>query len=122
MANVRTEHVVFAMIENGVAAVTRLHAKEEIAKATAEKAVGQLMTLKRAEDAAGLASWVAETFPQGTGERGRPAPREGEVREYSVQAVNTGDAFIRLPVSMIGAEKGAKVRVSFSKDRLIVTV
>lgn len=117
---VTANDVLVAFLTGGTDAVRDLHKRSEIASKTMANAV-QALTDK-GMDTAELASLADDLFPEtGTGERGRPAARVGEVRAYSVQQVNDGACFIRLPVDLLGAAKGSDVRVTFADGRITVT-
>lgn len=119
---VEMKDVVLALTMEGIDGVRELHKTGGIARATFDKASDYLLGKGRQEDAAALADLADELFPdQGTGERGRPAPRPGETRTYSVQQVNGGALFFRCPVDLLpGVQKGANVRVTFTADGITV--
>lgn len=118
---VTAQQVAFLALTEGVSAVQALHAKPgcEIAPATFDAAVDLLAS--QPETAAALAGMRGDLFgDDAPGERGRPAARVGESRSYKVQQVGDGDAFVRLPVSLLGAVKGATVTVTFGNG--VITV
>lgn len=120
-SRVTAQDVVLTLTLDGISAVRDLHARDGIAVATFGKAVEMLLSKGRQEDSNTLADLADEVYPdQGTGERGRPAVRVGETRAYSVQQVNDGACFIRLPVDLLGAKKGSNVRVTFGSDGITV--
>jgi hypothetical protein len=97
-----------------------LHDANGIASATFDKAV-ELVSADPAK-ASALAALGDELHPAGTGERGRPAPMLGASRKYRAQQVgDDGDVFIRLPVSLLGLQKGQDVTVTFGHDGITVT-
>jgi hypothetical protein len=112
------QSVAFLMLTDGLDAVRDLHKSAGIAKPTFDNAVE---LLAGREEAAALADLRDELHPAGTGERGRPAAKVGDVRTYSAQQVNDGAVFIRLPVDLLGIGKGGDVRVSFADGRITVT-
>lgn len=120
-SRVTAQDVVLALTLDGIDAVRDLHNRDGIAVATFGKAVDLLLSKGRQEDSNTLADLADECYPdQGSGERGRPAVRPGETRAYSVQQVNDGACFIRLPVDLLGAKKGSNVRVTFGSDGITV--
>ena len=50
------------------------------------------------------------------GSRGRAAPQVGESRTYLAQQVGEADPFIRVPVSLMGVDKGGEVVTTFNED------
>jgi hypothetical protein len=56
------------------------------------------------------------------GARGRPAAKIGDSRSYKVQKVGEMEPFVRLPVSLLGLEKGQTATVTFQDGRIVVTV
>lgn len=120
-SRVTAQDVVLALTLDGIDEVRALHKRDGIAVATFGKAVELLNSKGRNDDGNALADLCDELFPdQGTGERGRPAARNGETRAYSVQQVNGGACFIRLPVDLLGASKGSEVHVTFSAEGITV--
>lgn len=121
-SKVEMKDVVLALTMEGIDGVRALHKQDGIAVATLGKASDFLLSKGRDEDANALADLADELFPdQGSGERGRPAPRTGETRTYSVQQVNGGALFFRCPVDLLpGMRKGATVRVTFTADGITV--
>lgn len=118
---VTSQQVAFLALTEGVSAVQALHNKPgcEIAPATFDAAVDLLGS--QPETAAALAGMRGDLFGDDTpGERGRPAAKVGESRSYKVQQVGDGDAFVRLPVSLLGAAKGGTVTVTFGNG--VITV
>lgn len=117
---VTANDVLVAFLTGGSAGVRDLHKRSEIASKTMANAVEALAA--KGLDAADLSDLADELFPEtGSGERGRPAARVGETRSYSVQQVNDGARFIRLPVDLLGAAKGGEVRVTFADGRITVS-
>lgn len=117
---VTANDVLVAFLTGGSDAVRDLHKRSEIAPKTMTNAVEALGA--KGLDVAELAALADDLFPEtGTGERGRPAAKVGDVRLYSVQQVNDGACFIRLPVDLLGAAKGGEVKVTFADGRITVT-
>lgn len=119
---VTAQQVAFLALTEGTDAVSALHSKPgcEIAPATFDAAVNLLAS--QPETAAALAGMRADLFgDDAPGERGRPAAKVGESRTYKVQQVGDGDAFIRLPVSLLRAAKGDGVKVTFGQGVITVT-
>lgn len=110
---ITSQQVAFLALTEGVGAVETLHGKPgcEIAPATFAAAVELLAT--QPETAAALSALADALHPESTGERGRPAAKVGESRGYKVQQVGDSDPFIRLPVSLLGLEKGGVATVTF---------
>lgn len=52
--------------------------------------------------------------------RGRYSPQAGDTRVYNVQKIKEDVTFIRLPLSSLGVDKGAKVRVDFEAGAITV--
>lgn len=52
--------------------------------------------------------------------RGRFAPQAGDTRIYNVQKIKEDVTFIRLPLSSLSVDKGAKVRVDFEAGAIVV--
>lgn len=118
-SRVTGQQVAFMMLTDGLKAVSKLHAESGIAKATFDNAVELLGSR---EEASKLADLRDQLHPAGSGERGRPAVKIGDKRVYSVQQVNDGSCFIRLPVETLGALKGADVHVTFADGKITVTL
>jgi len=118
---VTSQQVAFLMLTEGTAAVQKLHNTpgHEIAAATFDGAVDLLSSQTEARNAleALRPELLGDSEP---GERGRPAAKIGEDRNYKVQQVGDGDPFIRLPVSLLGAVKGDVVSVTFGRDGITV--
>ena len=120
---VTAQSVAFTMLMEGATGVRNLHSKpgHEIAPATFDSAVDLLAsdTEKQSQLAALREELIGSDEP---GERGRPAAKVGESRTYKAQRVGDGDAFIRLPVSLLNAGKGEGVRVTFGQGVITVTL
>jgi hypothetical protein len=89
----------------------------------AQKAAVQLQTMNANPEIVSLCNRLAREFApeeSGTG-RGRVALSVGMTRSYKAQALEGSDAFIRLPVGVLGAFKGDEVTVEVENGRLIVT-
>jgi len=119
---ITSQQVAFMMLTENAAAVAALHAKpgHEIAPATFAAAVDLLASVP--EKAAALAALADSLCPESSGERGRPAAKVGESRGYKVQQVGDSDPFIRLPVSLLGLEKGGVATVTFDNGVIRVKV
>ena len=120
---VTSQQVAFLALTDGAGAVAKLHNTpgSEIAPATFDAALDLLAGQPVAREA--LEALRPELFGDSTpGERGRPAARVGESRPYKVQQVGDGDTFIRLPVALLGVQKGATVTVQFLDGAIRVTV
>jgi hypothetical protein len=55
------------------------------------------------------------------GVKGRKPPKTGDTKLYSVQQVEDGDMFIRLPLGTLRVEKGEKISVCFTAGEITVT-
>lgn len=122
-ARVTAQQVAFLMLTEGPAGVERLHSKpgHEIAPATFDGAVELLAGQPAHRE--GLEALRAQLLGDSEpGERGRPAARVGESRSYKVQQVGDGDAFIRLPVALLGLQKGQTATVTFEDGMIRVRV
>lgn len=120
---VTAQDVALTMCLEGAGAVLRKHTQPgfEIAPKTFDDAVAALSTQPEAQS--GLLALRAQLIGDDEpGERGRPAARVGEARTYKAQQVGDGDAFVRLPVSLLGAAKGQGVRVEFGQGVIRVTL
>jgi hypothetical protein len=107
------------LVGGGVEAVTRLHESAGIVAGTFDKAVELLAASPENADA--LADLRDSLFAsEGTGARGRPAVAIGQTRTYRVQEVGDTGAFIRLPVGLLGLEKGQTATVSFENGKITV--
>ena len=120
---VTAQRVALMALTETVAAVAKLHNTpgSEIAPATFDAALELLAGQPAAREA--LEALRPELFGDSTpGERGRPAARVGDTRGYKVQQVGEdGDAFIRLPVALLGSRKGDTVSVQFLDGVIKVT-
>lgn len=112
---VTAQEIAFLTLTEGVAAVERKHNTpgHEIATKTFADAVDLLADAGKGEASAALAALADALAPESSGERGRPAARVGESRQYRVQEVNDSGAFIRLPVGLLGLAKGGVATVTF---------
>lgn len=119
-SRVTGKDVALLAITDGMQAVRDLHTRSEIAAATFDNAVELLAN--KPELARQLADLSDELHPAGSGERGRPAAKIGDTRRYSVQQVNGGSCFIRLPVDLLGATKEREVTVAFQDGKITVTM
>jgi len=89
----------------------------------AQKAATQLAVMGGPQESVSLLNRLAREFaPEESGNgRGRVALSVGMTRSYKAQAVEGSDAFIRLPVGVLGAFKGDEVSVAVENGRLVVT-
>jgi hypothetical protein len=118
---VTSQQVAFLMLTEGPAGVERLHNTpgHEIAVATFDGAVDLLAGQPAHRE--GLEALRSQLLGDSEpGERGRPAAKVGESRSYKVQQVGDGDAFIRLPVSLLGLAKGGVATVTFGNGTIMV--
>jgi hypothetical protein len=107
------------LVGGGVEAVTRLHETAGIVAGTFDKAVELLAASPENADA--LADLRDSLFAsEGSGARGRPAVTIGQTRSYRVQEVGETGAFIRLPVGLLGLQKGQTATVSFENGKITV--
>lgn len=102
---------------DGTDGVAGLYENGDVSKATVRRALRELKASGR--DTASLERWVVERF--GSTGRGRAAPITGETRSYKAQQINTGGPFLRLPLDVLGVEKGGAVRVTFTEDHIVVS-
>jgi len=72
-------------------------------------------------EAGDLAAAVTAMFPASGKGRGKQQPVDGEKRTYSVQVVRNSAPFIRLPLSILGVERGQEVNVTFGTKSVRVT-
>lgn len=89
-----------------------------------DKTIEAIKGLDSARDISDLVT-MRERFARASGVgngRGRRALEVGDTREYSAQQVKDSDLFVRLPVSLLTDEKGAKIKVVAEEGRLIVTL
>lgn len=118
---VTAQQVAFLMLTEGAISVERLHHKPgcEIAAATFNGAIELLATQPQQREAL---ETLRDTLLGGgeAGERGRPAAKVGDSREYKAQQVGDSDPFVRLPVGLLGALKGQTVTVTFGNG--VITV
>jgi hypothetical protein len=120
---VTSQQVAFLMLTEGADGVTRLNDKPgcEIAPATFDGAVELLASQPQQREA--LEALRAQILGDGApGERGRPAAKVGDSRDYKTQQVGDSDPFVRLPVGLLGALKGQTVTVTFGNGVITVKV
>lgn len=108
--------VQIAYLMDGVTGVERLVAGGTASKSTVRRALVDLKEGGR--DVQELEAWVANHI--GAPGRGRSAPVIGETRAYKAQQVKTGGPFLRLPLDVLGVEKGGLVTVSFDDNKIVV--
>ena len=90
-----------------------------IPRATFEKAIGHLTAQGAEAKAKTLTNAMERLAPPaapGPG-KGRRAPEVGDTRDYSTQQTGSG-TFVRIPVEMLGAEKGDCVRAVFQDGEI----
>jgi hypothetical protein len=121
-ASKKTNHVSFKDVQiqflmDGVNGVEGLYERGLASKATVRRALRELKSSGR--DTSHLERWVVERF--GSTGRGRAAPIIGETRTYKAQQINTGGPFLRLPLDVLGIEKGSTVRVTFGDNAITVS-
>ena len=102
---------------DGLDGVQDLYEDGKASKATVRRALRELKASGR--DTGRLERWVVERF--GSTGRGRAAPIIGETRSYKAQQINTGGPFLRLPLDVLGIEKGSSVRVTFKEGQITVS-
>jgi hypothetical protein len=97
---------------------------ENAGKTPGKKVFSQAITSldSKGLETAEFASFIAELFPASGKGRGKQQPVSGETRFYSVQKVKNSAPFIRLPLSIMGAERGQEVAVKFDNNKIIVTL
>lgn len=126
-ANTATERsnkkdVVMALMFEGLQGVQSLYAKTAFSRGVVDGAIEQLVNGGKSDEADQLSQWSDEAFgPRGDGTRGRKPAAIGDSRTYLVQQVNDGSPFIRLPVDLLNAGKGATVTVHFADGKITVT-
>jgi hypothetical protein len=108
--------VQISYLMDGVRGVQRLVTDGQASKSTVRRALVDLKAGGR--DVKELEAWVANHI--GAPGRGRSAPVIGETRAYKAQQVKTGGPFLRLPLDVLGVEKGGVVRVRFDDDQIVV--
>lgn len=76
---------------------------------------------EQGHDTSLISQSFSTTLPGGHG-RGRSAPAVGESRKYIAQQIAKDDGvFGRIPLATLGVGKGDNIRVSFERDRLVIT-
>lgn len=109
--------VQIAYLMGGVDAVNDLLKGNKASKSTIRRALRDLQSSGKDVDA--FERWVIENV--GALGRGRSAPSSGEVRTYKAQQVKAGGPFLRLPLDVLGIQKGGVIRVRFDADQIVVT-
>jgi hypothetical protein len=120
---VTSQQVAFLTLTEGAGKVLALHNApgSQIAPATFDAAVELLASQPTAQ--AALLEIRADLYGDDEpGARGRPAAKVGDSRSYKVQKVGEMEPFVRLPVSLLGLEKGQTATVTFQDGRIVVTV
>jgi hypothetical protein len=110
--------VTIAYLTGGLEGVIAEH-QRGASQDTLLRALNELQT--NSQPCGDLASYVAEVSGQGegletSGNRGRSAPQVGESRTYRAQQVGEADPFVRVPVSLMGVDKGGEVVTTFNPD------
>jgi hypothetical protein len=105
-----------AFLTDGVTAIEKLLNDGKASRSAVRKALDALQ-------GAGASSAALEDFVKthiGQGRRGRSAPLVGAERNYRAQKLESGSAFLRLPLEALGVKKGGLVSVRFERDRIVV--
>ena len=108
-------HLIIDYLVDGIGAVDRRVAKENVQKATVMRAVKELKET-HPDQLPMFEAWAKERFP-----RGKKAPVAGESRNYKAQKVKDGNPFLRLPLDVLGIGKGDIATVAFDGDVIKVT-
>ena len=119
---VNYQTVALCFLTAGVDATRTLLLSEAVSNpyTMALKAATQINTM--GGDAGELNKLVKELEPENLGVgKGRTRLSNGDLRLYKAQQIGDGDLFIKLPVSHLVAEKGAKVQVFVDGGVLRVT-
>lgn len=56
------------------------------------------------------------------GQRGRAAPKLGDVKSYKTQKLDKGHAFLHLPLGPLTDDKGVQVNVTYEAGRIVITL
>ena len=107
-----------AYLADGVSAVEKLLREGKTSRAAIRKA---LEALRQQGAAAATLDDFVKTQIGTSSRRGRSAPLVGSDRTYRAQKLETGSAFVRLPLDALGVKKGGLVTVRFERDRIIVS-
>lgn len=102
---------------DGVAAVEQLLKSGQASRSTVRRALSELKA--SGKNVTELERWVAVNV--GSSGRGRSTPSPGESRSYKAQQVKAGGPFLRLPLDVLGVEKGGVVRVHFGNGEIVVS-
>jgi len=96
---------------------------KQAGKVPGKKVFNQALTSldSKGLETAELAEFITELFPASGKGRGKQQPVNGETRFYSVQKVKNSAPFIRLPLSIMGVERGQEVAVTFNGNKIVVT-
>lgn len=105
-----------AYLLEGMPAVLRLVKGRKNVAPLLRRALKELQKAKKSTDV--LETFIEENYSAKT--RGRTVPELGQERVYKAQKLETGGAFLRLPLTPLGTRKGGHVRVRFERDRIIV--
>ena len=115
--SVSFKDVQIAYLMDGISAVDSLLAEGRASRTTVRRA---LTTLKSAgREVKELEDWVIRHI--GAPGRGRSAPIVGECRAYKAQQVKNGGPFLRLPLDVLGVQKGSVVTVTFDNGKIVVS-
>ena len=123
-SRVSYQDLAMAYLLKGAGAVGQLVADVASPATALDKTIEAIKGLDASRDVSDLET-MRDRFQAATGTgqgRGRRALEVGDTREYSAQQVKDSDLFIRLPVSLLTDEKGAKIKVVAEEGRLVVTV
>ncbi len=96
---------------------------KQAGKVPGKKVFNQALTSldSKGLETAELAEFITDLFPSSGKGRGKQQPVNGETRFYSVQKVKNSAPFIRLPLSIMGVERGQEVAVTFNGNKIVVT-
>jgi hypothetical protein len=116
-SSVSFKDVQITYLMNGVDSVIQMYEKGNASKTTVRRALRQLKNSGQSVEK--LEDWVIQQF--GSSGRGRTSPNAGETRMYKAQKVNNSGSFLRLPLDVLGVDKGQKLRVRFESDMITVS-
>ncbi len=109
--------VQISYLMEGLPAIEKMYANGLASKTTLRKALKKLQ--ESGQDVKALEEWVIEQF--GASVRGRSSPMAGETRTYRAQQVTGSGPFLRLPLDVLGIQKGELVRVKFGETEVTVS-
>ena len=116
---VSAKDLALAVVMHGAKGVKALHDSKGFTVKTLDGAIDVVGA--DSDHGANLADLRNTLFPASNGVRGRKGATVGESRDYSVQEVGETGAFVRLPVGLLGLEKGDTVTVTFEDSRIVVS-